>query len=135
PEADHVFAGNFSKNGRWVTLLVDSGKAPLSSYVLDWQTHKVTQWQLPSAPEVDLGTFVRATLESSPARDGTKIPMFVRRPQKCAAQPCPVVVEFHGGPEGQALPGFNPYAQLFLDAGFILVEPNVRGSDGYGRTW
>jgi len=49
--------------------------------------------------------------------------------------PCPVVVEFHGGPEGQAQPGFSTYAQAFVDAGFVYVEPNVRGSDGYGRTW
>jgi dipeptidyl aminopeptidase/acylaminoacyl peptidase len=48
---------------------------------------------------------------------------------------CPVLVEFHGGPESQATPGFSPGAQLYLDAGFILVEPNVRGSDGYGKAW
>ena len=61
--------------------------------------------------------------------------MFVRRPERCAGDPCPVVVEFHGGPEGQARPGFSPYAQLFVDAGFVFAEPNVRGSDGYGRKW
>ena len=42
---------------------------------------------------------------------------------------------FHGGPEGQAEPGFSPYAQLFLDEGFVFVEPNVRGSEGYGKAW
>ena len=76
-----------------------------------------------------------------PAKDGTKIPMFVRFPKGCApgentaADPCPVVVEFHGGPEAQATPGFSTYAQMFVDAGFVYVEPNVRGSDGYGKTW
>jgi dipeptidyl aminopeptidase/acylaminoacyl peptidase len=134
PESDGVFPGTFSHNGRSVTLTVDTGKAPAINFVLDWQTGKVTQWQLPSAPEVDLSQFVRATLEFYPARDGTRIPMFVRRPTKCA-QPCPVVVEFHGGPEGQATPGFSSYAQLFVEAGFVFVEPNVRGSDGYGKTW
>jgi acetyl esterase/lipase len=134
PEADHIDPGSFSRTGRYVTLQVDTGKAPRVSYVLDWQTGKLTQWQLPSAPEVDLSHFVRASLEYYPARDGTRIPMFVRRPASCPA-PCPVVVEFHGGPEGQAQPGFSPYAQLYVDAGFVLVEPNVRGSDGYGKTW
>jgi dipeptidyl aminopeptidase/acylaminoacyl peptidase len=46
-----------------------------------------------------------------------------------------VIVLFHGGPEGQATPGFYAGTQLFVDAGFTVVEPNVRGSDGYGRTW
>jgi dipeptidyl aminopeptidase/acylaminoacyl peptidase len=135
PDADHVAPRAFSRDGRYVTLLVDTGKAPRLGYVLDWKSGKVTQWQLPSAPEVDLARFVRATLEYYPARDGTKIPMFVRRPPSCAQQPCPVVVEFHGGPESQAQPGFSPWAQLFVDSGFVFVEPNVRGSDGYGKTW
>jgi dipeptidyl aminopeptidase/acylaminoacyl peptidase len=71
--------------------------------------------------------------------------MFVRRPPSCARPlqgatpsspgPCPVVVEFHGGPEGQSHPGFDPGAQLFVDAGFVHVSPNVRGSTGYGKAW
>ena len=46
-----------------------------------------------------------------------------------------MIVEFHGGPEGQSQPGFSTYAQIFVDAGFVYVEPNVRGSDGYGKAW
>jgi len=96
---------------------------------------------VPSTPEVDTSKFAVARLEYYPARDGTKIPMFVRYPARCAPEapatgdPCPVVVSFHGGPEGQATPAFSPNAQLFVDAGFIHVLPNVRGSDGYGKTW
>jgi len=134
PEADGVFPRSFSHNGRYSTVAVDTGTAPLLGFVVDWKTGQATQWQLPSAPEVDLSRFVRATLETYPARDGTRIPMLVRRPAHCV-EPCPVVVEFHGGPEGQSTPGFSPWAQLFVDAGFVFVEPNVRGSDGYGKTW
>jgi dipeptidyl aminopeptidase/acylaminoacyl peptidase len=63
--------------------------------------------------------------------------MFVRKPASCdkAQAPCPVVIHFHGGPEGQSRPGFHAYGQLFVDAGFVFIEPNVRGSDGYGKTW
>jgi dipeptidyl aminopeptidase/acylaminoacyl peptidase len=98
-------------------------------------------WLAPSAPEIDLARFAPVHLQHYAARDGTKIPMFVRFPKGCApeedpqADPCPVVVRFHGGPEAQARPGFSASAQLFIDAGFILVEPNVRGSDGYGKAW
>ena len=41
-------------------------------------------------------------------------------PRAASPQPCPVVVEFHGGPEGQAQPGFSTYAQIFVDAGLRL---------------
>lgn len=139
--AEHVYAGSTTRDGRFVTLGVETAQAPRTSYVWDWQKKTLTQWVIPSAPEVDLSTFVSARLMTYPARDGTKVPMFVRFPKGCApgesatADPCPVVVEFHGGPEGQATPGFSPYAQMFVDAGFVYVEPNVRGSDGYGKAW
>jgi dipeptidyl aminopeptidase/acylaminoacyl peptidase len=140
-DADHVFAGTPSEDGRYVTIGVEGARAPRASYVYDWETKALTQWVLPGAPEVDVSKFAVARLESYPARDGTKIPMFVRYPAGCApeapapTEPCPIVVEFHGGPEGQAQPGFSSWAQLFVDAGFVFVEPNVRGSDGYGKSW
>jgi dipeptidyl aminopeptidase/acylaminoacyl peptidase len=140
-DADHIYSGIATRDGRFVTLGVETGKAPRTSYVWDWETKALTQWVVPSAPEVDLAGFVAARLMSYPARDGTPIPMFVRFPKGCApeenkaADPCPIVVEFHGGPQGQAQPGFSPYTQLFVESGFIFVEPNVRGSDGYGKKW
>jgi dipeptidyl aminopeptidase/acylaminoacyl peptidase len=138
--ADSVQIGDVTADGRFAVIGVSSAQAPRVNYVYDWDTKALTQWALPSAPEVDLATFAVAKLEYYPARDGTQIPMFVRYPAGCAdggpaASPCPVVVDFHGGPEGQATPGFSTYAQAFVDAGFIFVEPNVRGSDGYGKTW
>ena len=140
-DAEQVYAGGTTADGRFVTIGVETARAPRVSYVWDWEKKTLVQWVLPSAPEVDLSTFVSAKLLTYPARDGTRIPMFVRFPKGCApdenpsADPCPVVVVFHGGPEAQATPGFSPYAQLFVDAGFVFVEPNVRGSDGYGRAW
>ena len=140
-DADTVTLGAPSPDGRFVTLGVETGKAPRTSYVYDWDSGKLSPWALATAPEVDLSRFAVARLDSYTARDGVKIPMFVRYPEHCApeatppADPCPVVVEFHGGPESQATPGFSGFAQLFVDAGFIFVEPNVRGSDGYGKSW
>lgn len=135
PPADHVSFGSTTRDGRYTAIVTDSATALPSSSVLDWTTGQLTQWHKPSAPEVDPSRFAAASLESYPARDGTPIPMFVRRPNRCAAMPCPVVVEFHGGPEGQAQPGWDPGAQLYVDAGYIFVSPNVRGSEGYGKTW
>jgi dipeptidyl aminopeptidase/acylaminoacyl peptidase len=133
--ADHVYAGATTRDGRFSTIGVETAKAPRTSYVYDWKTGALARWVVPSAPEIDTTAFAAATLEHYPARDGTPIPAFVRRPARCEPAPCPVVVEFHGGPEGQAQPGFSTYAQMFVDAGFVFVEPNVRGSDGYGKTW
>ena len=140
--ADQIYAGNTTRNGSFTTIGVETSKAPRISYVYDWRTKKLTQWVLPSTPEIDTSQFTAAKLETYTTRDGTKIPIFVYRspqcentPQNPLAKPCPVIVHFHGGPEGQSVPGFNRYAQLFVNTGFIFAEPNVRGSEGYGKTW
>ena len=140
-QAEQVHSGASTPNGRFVTIGIETAQSPPTSYVWDWRSQSLTQWVLPAAPEFDLSAFVAPKLMSYPARDGTPIPMFVRFPPGCApdenptTDPCPAVVEFHGGPEAQARPGFSPRGQLFVEAGFIFVEPNVRGSDGYGKSW
>ena len=134
--ADHVFLGATTRDGQVSMLGVISSQSPRLSYSYDWKTQKMTQWVLPSAPEVDLKSFSVSKLMKYTTRDGVEIPMFVRFPQKCKEKSgCPVVVHFHGGPEGQSQPGFSPMAQAFVDEGFVFVEPNVRGSDGYGKEW
>ena len=136
PDADNVSVSGLSRNGRYVQLTIDGSTLPSTSLTYDWQTKKLATWRTPMTPEIDVTKFAKATLEYYPARDGTKIPMFVRRPASCAGTaPCPVIVDFHGGPEGQTRAGFSTKAQLYVDAGFIYVQPNVRGSTGYGKAW
>ena len=135
PPADQHSFGTTSPDGRYSVFSVGMATAPEESSVYDWQEKTLTKWVAPSTPEIDTSTFAVAKLEYYPARDGAKIPAFVRRPKSCDPAPCPVVVLFHGGPEGQATPGFSPTAQLWIDAGYVLVEPNVRGSEGYGQKW
>jgi dipeptidyl aminopeptidase/acylaminoacyl peptidase len=134
PAADNVSLAGLSRNGRFAEISLDGSTLAPQTVTYDWQTHKLTTWRVPSTPEIDPRTFTKATLESYPARDGTRIPMFVWRPSRCDG-PCPVVVELHGGPESQARPGFSTRAQMFVDAGFTFVTPNVRGSAGYGKAW
>ena len=135
PNASQVYVGSLSRMGRFATLGVETNLAPRTSYVYDWRDNKLTQWVRPSLPEVDRTRFSDVKIESYPARDGTLIPMLVTRPARCEKENCPVIVHFHGGPEGQSRPGFNRTAQLFASEGFIFVEPNVRGSEGYGKAW
>jgi dipeptidyl aminopeptidase/acylaminoacyl peptidase len=134
PQADNVALASVSRNGRFAELRLDGATMPAQAMNLDWQTGKLTTWRTPYMPEIDPRQLTKATLEHYPARDGTKIPMFVRRPAHCDG-PCPVIVDFHGGPEGQARPTFSAAAQLYVDAGFTFVTPNVRGSSGYGKAW
>jgi len=42
------------------------------------------------------------------------------------------MVHVHGGPTGQWFRGFDPFAQFLVDRGLVVLEPNIRGSTGYG---
>ncbi|MEZ4368053.1 MAG: prolyl oligopeptidase family serine peptidase [Kofleriaceae bacterium] len=139
---DNAWLSGLSRDGRFVQVTFDGARQLPTTVVWDWRRKAWATWTLGSAPELDVARFAPVTIEQYPARDGTPIPMLVRRPPGCpapdapgATPPCPVVVQFHGGPEIQALPSFSPLAQLYVDAGFVFVEPNVRGSAGYGKAW
>lgn len=133
--ADHVYLGSSTRDGDTIVLGVETAKAPRTSYTYDFKSGKLTQWVIPSTPEVDTTQFIASELIQVPTRDGKSIPAFIRTPEACKTKACPIVVHFHGGPEAQSTPGFSILAQMFIDQGFIYVEPNVRGSDGYGKAY
>jgi dipeptidyl aminopeptidase/acylaminoacyl peptidase len=57
----------------------------------------------------------------------------VYRPRDIAAgEKLPAIVHVHGGPTAQWFRGFDPFAQFLADRGFVVIEPNIRGSTGYG---
>lgn len=67
--------------------------------------------------------------------DGLRIPGFLLSPRGMAAAPRPTVIQVHGGPEGQARPSWNVIAVALVARGFNVLQPNVRGSSGYGLTY
>ena len=65
--------------------------------------------------------------------DGKSIPAIVYKPRDIAAgEKLPAIVHVHGGPTAQWFRGFDPFAQFLADRGFVVIEPNIRGSTGYG---
>ena len=58
------------------------------------------------------------------------------QPQKETTGKRPVLIEIHGGPEGQSLPTFLETDWYYVnEMGIALIDPNVRGSTGYGKTF
>jgi dipeptidyl aminopeptidase/acylaminoacyl peptidase len=67
------------------------------------------------------------------ARDGTQIPAYVTRP--ASNGPVPFVVLVHGGPASRDTGGFDYFAHFLASRGYGVIQPNFRGSDGYGAVW
>lgn len=79
--------------------------------------------------------FEQARLENCKTKDSRSIPLLVRKPSYCEEHSCHIIVHYHGGPESQAQVRRDPLAELFVRNNFIHVQPNIRGSSGYGRSY
>ncbi|MGH6632502.1 MAG: alpha/beta hydrolase family protein, partial [Sphingopyxis sp.] len=70
------------------------------------------------------------------AADGTKIPGYLTLPPgRTDAKGLPAIVMPHGGPSARDEWGFDWIAQFFAQKGYAIVQPNFRGSSGYGDQW
>jgi dipeptidyl aminopeptidase/acylaminoacyl peptidase len=68
------------------------------------------------------------------ARDGIEIPGYLTRPLGVDG-PAPLVVLPHSGPAIRDVDGFDWLAHFLASRGYAVLQPNFRGSDGYGRAW
>ncbi len=104
-------------------------------YVVDVETGEADRWTDASTAGLPADSFVPPKLVHFESFDGRKIPAFFSVPDGATAGETPVIVDIHGGPEGQRRPSFSPVKQYFLNRGYAYFEPNVRGSSGYGKAY
>lgn len=128
---------NFHKNNRDLGFVVTSARSTSDVYSLDVSTGKVERWTYSETGGLNTANFVEPQLIKWPAFDGKTISGFLYAPDaKKFPGKRPVIVNIHGGPEGQFRPGFLARNNFFLnEMGVALIFPNVRGSTGYGKTF
>jgi dipeptidyl aminopeptidase/acylaminoacyl peptidase len=83
-------------------------------------------------PEVPDDVVAPQTLIHYKAADGTDIPAFLTLPKGRDARNLPLVVMPHGGPEARDEPGFDWWAQALASRGYAVLQPQFRGSTGFG---
>ena len=69
------------------------------------------------------------------ARDGIEIPAYLTLPKGVTLKDLPVIVFPHGGPWGRDYWGYSPVAQFYANRGYVVLQPNFRGSAGYGKAF
>ncbi|MDO8757434.1 MAG: alpha/beta fold hydrolase, partial [Elusimicrobiota bacterium] len=130
---------HFSPDGRKVGFVVNAPSGPGDIFSVDWDKRAPVRWTESETGGLPASTFVEPELIRFPTFDSVDeatrtIPAFYYRPR--GPGPFPVVVSIHGGPEGQERPWFNPTYQYWLnELGIAVLAPNVRGSDGYGKSY
>lgn len=116
-------------------VALETPASPVDVWAVETRTGKLTRWTRSEVGGLDPATFVAPELVRYPSTDGVTVPAFLYLPRGARGK-VPVVIDWHGGPEGQALPEFLPYAQFLVnELGLAVLAPNVRGSDGYGKAY
>lgn len=125
------------ENNREIAVSVNSAKSPLDVFSVDLTTNKVDRWTASETGGLNPANFVDAQLVRWKSFDGREITGWLSMPPASKFPgKRPVMVSIHGGPEGQARPDFMGRFNYFVnEMGIAVLEPNVRGSTGYGKTF
>lgn len=111
-----------------------SDNDPGRYYLYDRKSKRMNELALarPELETVKLATMRHITY---PAADGTMIPAYLTLPPAGAAKNIAAIVLPHGGPGARDDWGFDWLSQYFANQGFAVLQPNFRGSAGYGDAW
>lgn len=123
------------RNNRDLGFGMTTAKAPGDCYSLDVNMGKVERWTT-SETAVNTSGLQDAELVRWKTFDGRTISGFLYRPPAKFTGKRPLLIEIHGGPEGQWRPGFLGSENYYLnELGIAVLQPNVRGSTGYGKAF
>jgi len=113
-----------------------SARSTTDVYSLNTRTDDVERWTYSETGGLNTTQFSEPELVKWKTFDGKMISGFLYRPAAKFTGKRPVIVNIHGGPEGQFSPGFLGRNNYYLnEMGIALVFPNIRGSSGYGKTF
>jgi len=126
----------FSADGGKLGFSLATPTASSDAWSFDLASGQVTRWTASELGGLDAKALVSPELVRFPSFDKRSIPAFVYKPKLAAGQKAPVIIDIHGGPEGQSRPTFNPFHQhTTAELGAAVIVTNVRGSSGYGKTF
>lgn len=131
PGNPDVYIVDSSADEGKLLILAESDLDPGMFYLFDKTTHQLGE-VLPVRPElkgVAMGTMKPITYTVS---DGTKIPAYLTLPPGSTGRNLPAIVMPHGGPSSRDEWGFDWLVQFFAAKGYAVIQPNYRGSSGYG---
>jgi len=131
-----IYGVSWHRNNRDVGFSLSSARSSSDVYSVDVQTGKVERWTFSETGGLNTANFTEPELIHWKSWDGRAISGFLYRPAAKFAGKRPVIVNIHGGPEGQFRPSFPGRWDYYLnELGIAMIAPNVRGSTGYGKTF
>ncbi|MBN1791183.1 MAG: S9 family peptidase [Bacteroidales bacterium] len=126
----------WSGDSKSIGLTFYSYNASADVYEYNTITGEFTRWTESELGGMDVSTLQEPELITWKTFDGKTISGYLYRASTKYTGKRPVIINIHGGPEGQSLPGFLGRSNYYLnELGVSMIYPNVRGSSGYGKTF
>lgn len=123
-----------SADGRKLLIFASSDNDPGRYYVFDRDSKTLNEAML-ERPALEGRTLAAVKPVTIPASDGAQIPGYLTLPPGKAAKNLPAVILPHGGPSARDEWGFDWLPQFLAARGYAVLQPEYRGTAGYGDTW
>jgi dipeptidyl aminopeptidase/acylaminoacyl peptidase len=121
------------KDDKWIVTF-EGDDSPVYYYLYDRASKQATML-FSNRPALEKFKLAKVKPIEYKARDGMMIYGYLTTPAGAEAKDLPMVVFPHGGPWGRDLWGYDPYAQWLANRGYAVLQPNFRGSTGYGKQY
>jgi dipeptidyl aminopeptidase/acylaminoacyl peptidase len=130
-----VKLGSFRKDGRMFSVMISLPNQPPDVFAVETATGKVSALRQEPRPGLTQLPPLDVSVQTARAFDGLQIPINVYLPRHNAAAKLPTIAMFHGGPSSSYAVRWSPFVRFFTALGYAVIEPNVRGSTGFGRAY
>jgi acetyl esterase/lipase len=134
PDAAMISFGGMSADGSKVIVGAYSDINPGQLYLFDKTAGNVRPL-FAVRPELEGIKLAQVKPVAVKAADGTAVPAYLTLPPGSNGKGLPAIVMPHGGPGARDEWGFDWLAQFYANRGFAVLQPNYRGSAGYGDSW
>jgi dipeptidyl aminopeptidase/acylaminoacyl peptidase len=121
-----------SADEKRLLLFAESDRDAGHYYLFDHDTRKLTEVLVPRAELTGMQLSEQRSI-TFPATDGTQIPAYLTLPPGSNGKHLPALVMPHGGPASRDVWGFDWLSQYFAQRGFAVIQPEFRGSTGFGE--
>ena len=115
-------------------IMASSDVDPGRYYIYDKTAKSVNEIML-QRPDLEGVTLAQVKHVTYKAADGAEVPAYLTLPPGSNGKNLPALVMPHGGPSSRDEWGFDWLAQFFAMRGYAVLQPNYRGSSGYGDAW
>lgn len=130
-KGEKVNLENWTPDRKMVLLRVQGGKTG-DGYMMVDQPRGTAEPLGPAYAGITVADISQPSWVSYKAADGLDIQAVLTLPRGREAKGLPLIVLPHGGPQAHDEPGFDWWAQALASRGYAVLQPNFRGSDGYG---